>query len=91
MIQLAENITWDKSLPFEQQSGEVINFVNNVISSYDRTTIKEAIPNSQLFRPLSYNYELENAIIKQSFDYVEPVNGAGWAAVELEKIECYGK
>jgi hypothetical protein len=91
MIQLNKSLMWDDTTNFEGQSNEVKNFIQNVIASYDRTSIKEPIPNSSLFRPLSYLYEVENAIVKQSFEYVEPVNSAGWASVKSEKIECYGK
>ena len=91
MIQLTETLQWDESIGYEGQSNEVKNFIQNVIASYDRTSEKEAIPNSSLFRPLTYSYDVGVAIIKQSFEYVESASGAGWAAVKTEKIECYGK
>lgn len=91
MIQLTNTLQWDETIGYEGQSNEVKNFIQNVIASYDRTSEKEPIPNSSLFRPLSYSYELENAVVKQSFEYAEPASGAGWAAVKSEKIECYGK
>ena len=91
MIQLTDTLQWDESTGYEGQSNEVKNFIQNVIASYDRTSEKEPIPNSSLFRALSYSYDVGNAVIKQSFEYMEPASGAGWAAVKSEKIECYGK
>lgn len=91
MIQLTDTLQWDELAGYEGQSNEVKNFIQNVIASYDRTSEKEPIPNSSLFRALSYSYDVGNAVIKQSFEYMEPASGAGWAAVKSEKIECYGK
>lgn len=91
MIQLTDTLQWDETVGYEGQSNEVKNFIQNVIASYDRTSEKEPIPNGSLFRPISYSYELADAVINQSFEYAEPASGAGWAAVKSENIECYGK
>ena len=91
MIQLTESIFWDESTDFDGQSNEVKNFVQNIIQTYDKTTEKEAIPDSPFFRVLKAAYAGSAFEIVETFKYMEPVNSAGWAAVETYKIECYAK
>lgn len=91
MIQLTDTLQWDETLDFEGQTNEVKNFVSNVIQTENRTTEKEAIPNSSLSRPLAITYELANATIVEQFTYRNAVNSDGWAEILTYKIECYAK
>lgn len=91
MIKLTETLSWDDSVNYEDQSNEVKNFVQNVISSYDKATDKEAIPNSPFFRVLKAMYNGVGFQIVEIFEYQETANASGWAAVKNYKIDCYVK
>lgn len=91
MIKLTETLFWDESVNYEGQSNEVKNFVQNIISSYDKTTEKEPIPNSPFFRVLKARYAGAGFEVVETFDYQETASMAGWSAVKNHKIECYAK
>lgn len=90
MIQLTDNIQWDESKSYKEQSNECKNFVQNVILTYDKVTTKESITMSELFRVLTATYKLSNGVnIVESFTYANSADDAGWAEIETYKIECY--
>ena len=91
MIQLTNTLYWDENTDFDGQSNEVKNFVQNVIQTYDKVTEREAIPASPFYRVLKAAYTGLTFEIVEKFEYMEPTNSAGWAAVKNYKIECYAK
>ena len=91
MIQLTDTLQWDGTKEFYEQLPEVQNFISNVIATYDKTTTKEAIPNSPFFRVLTANYDSDGFTVVEKFEYQEPVSGSGWAAIKSRKVNCYAK
>lgn len=91
MKQLTNNIQWDESKAYEEQSNDCKNFVQNVIQTYDKVSEKEAIPMSDLYRITKAIYTLSNDVkITETYTYSNPVINAGWNELKSHKIECNG-